>query len=70
VSQTVDRIKADARQKGLIYPHLNSEPGESKGTCKTVIIAISGKIDEDFQTSWEGTIQWTGQSMFRPHHRR
>jgi len=50
---------------------LETTPGPKSGTYLSALIALEGEVDlTAFINNWEGTIQWVGQSMFRPHHKR
>lgn len=37
---------------------------------KSVLISLEGDDVDTFAKSFEGTVQWVGKSMFRPHHKR
>lgn len=60
-----------ARNFGCTAEVLESVEGPMADTCRSVLIAVSG--DEglaQFVGDWQGTVQWTGTSMFRPNHKR
>jgi peptide chain release factor len=49
---------------------LETVPGDRKGTLKSALIALEGEGVKGFACDWEGPVLWTGQSMFRPGHKR
>lgn len=50
---------------------LEATPGPKSGTYRSAIIALEGEENlKTFIRKWEGTIQWIGQSTFRPNHKR
>ncbi|MFA6011346.1 MAG: peptide chain release factor H [Desulfobacteraceae bacterium] len=49
---------------------LETVPGSNKDTMKSALIALEGDTIHTFAHDWEGSIQWIGQSMFRPGHKR
>jgi peptide chain release factor len=60
--------KAAAKAK-LSTQRLEAEPGTHAHTLKSCLLHVEDD-DSDFWRHWEGTIQWVGQSPFRPEHRR
>ncbi len=71
VSETAGKIIREAEAVGLAASLVESVPGEVAGTLKSALIAVEGKEGvEEFVSSWTGTVQWIGQSMFRPKHKR
>lgn len=59
-----------AQPQALEYRILDQEPGVKNGTLKSVLVTVTGLLAAEFAHQWTGTIQWIGQSPFRPHHRR
>lgn len=71
VCQLAGYLMREARQRGLRAEMIEGVPGNLPGTMKSALIALEG--DEDvfnFISSWEGTVRWTGHSMFRPLNKR
>lgn len=48
---------------------LETEAGEQSGTLRSALIGLDAE-GRAFAKGWTGSIQWIGQSPFRPHHRR
>ncbi len=44
--------------------------GNAQQTFKSILMSIEGSDIAGLLASFEGTIQWIGTSMFRPHHKR
>ncbi len=70
VAQVVDRIVREAGAKGYDIRILETVPGESADTYKSALLAVEGQDVLSFIGSWQGTIQWIGQSPYRPNHKR
>jgi len=70
VAQVVAQIKREASQAKLNIYLLETVAGDKPKTYKSVLLAIEGKRILSFIQQWVGTIQWIGQSQYRPHHRR
>lgn len=49
---------------------LESEPGPFAETLSSVLLAIESDGAAAFLETWRGTIQWIGQSPFRPEYKR
>ena len=46
------------------------EPGPERDTAQSILLELSGDYAAAFAKSWEGTVQWTARSPFRPEHKR
>lgn len=57
-----------ARVRGKISPACPDDP--EKPRFRSVLVEIRGEGGEEFARLWYGTIQWIGQSPFRPKIRR
>ena len=55
---------------GLNAEVLESEPGPFAETLSSVLLALEGDQNAAFLETWRGTIQWIGQSPFRPDYKR
>lgn len=44
--------------------------GNSKDTCKSILLELSGDNSKVVATDWHGVMKWTCQSPFRPKHKR
>ena len=60
-----------AKENELKTDLIEAIPGDYPNTFKSALISLEGeqKVD-DFAKDWDGTIQWTGRSPFRPNHKR
>ena len=70
VARLAESIIADARLNAIIAEIIEEEAGSEKGTLLSALIHLDGNEAKQFAASYEGTIQWTGYSTFRPGHRR
>ena len=70
VSRIAGCIRRDAGKLGLQTNILELIPGPTKNTALSILISIDGEQAGFFAQSWQGTIQWIGQSPFRPRHKR
>lgn len=69
--QVVKQMMNEAEQMGLNTGIVEVIPGDSPAALRSGILYVNGdhRVPE-FVSSWEGTVQWVGQSMFRPRHKR
>lgn len=72
VYRLAQQIMADAKIRGIKAKIIDMIAGIKPKTSKSILIAL---VDEDkalrvFLKSYEGTVLWTGKSMFRTNHRR
>ncbi|OQX08992.1 MAG: peptide chain release factor H [Desulfobacteraceae bacterium IS3] len=70
VAQLAKAIINEASAKGYKAHVLETIPGITPNIFKSALIAIEGENIPSFVSTWEGTIQWIGNSMFRPNHKR
>lgn len=63
-------IEREAHEKGIKTRIIGIHAGERPKTIKSVLVALESEDLTGFLTSFEGTVQWIGKSMFRPDHRR
>ncbi len=63
-------LVSEARLNGLGAEIIDREEGKEKETLLSALIHVTGDKSEAFAGKYEGTVQWTGQSPFRPGHRR
>ncbi|VFQ47220.1 peptide chain release factor H [Desulfoluna butyratoxydans] len=64
------RFSGDARARQIKVVTLETIAGPRPGTLKSALLSLNGPDIEGFVASWAGTIQWIGQSPFRPGHKR
>lgn len=70
VSQVLKQILIEIRSMGYTYHIIDEQQGDLPGTYHSVSLSVAGNELIHLQKSWEGTIQWTGISMYRKHHKR
>lgn len=68
--QTVKEIIKEAEKYKIKAEILEITTDTYPNTFKSALLVLEGKITDTFLNSWEGTIQWIGQSTFRPKHKR
>lgn len=65
------KLKGEAEeQPGLTLALLQVEPGPERNTAQSILLELSGPNASAFAKSWQGTVQWTARSPFRPAHKR
>lgn len=70
VAQVLKQILIEIRKIGFDYRILHEELGEQTGTYQSVTLSVSGTEISGFLNEWTGTIQWSGNSMYRKNHKR
>lgn len=70
VAKLAETILSDARNYGCYAEIIEEENGPESGTLQSALIHLSGDNVELFTDRYEGTIQWIGNSTFRPDHKR
>jgi peptide chain release factor len=70
VIRVLEKILEEAAASRLEAKTVEIEPGPQPGTAQSALIALSGTSVEAFVKSWQGTVQWTARSPFRPEHKR
>jgi peptide chain release factor len=69
-ARLAEMIVFEANKNGLSPQIIETEPGPEADTYKSALLSIEGAGARLFASQWIGTVQWTGQSMFRPKHKR
>ncbi len=59
-----------AKAQSLSVSLIDKEPDREKDTYKSITVSITGENVSHFCSEWVGTVLWTAQSPFRPHHKR
>jgi peptide chain release factor len=70
VWKVFEKISDAAREYSLSVIIAEKEPDREKDTYKSIVVSLDGENVSHFCSLWTGTIQWTIQSPFRPHHKR
>lgn len=70
VTQLAEFVCKQAAKQGIRAEVIEAEASELPKLIKSALLSLTGPEAENFAQGWRGTIQWIGQSPFRPHHRR
>lgn len=70
VRRVMEAIAQEAIDSDVSCRSLEATPGDEPDVFKSVLLALDGDQAERLARSWAGTVQWTGQSRYRPHHKR
>ena len=70
VAKALDRLQRESADAGVQLELLEQEDGEYAGTLRSALISLDGDAEETVARAWEGTIQWTCPSPYRPRHAR
>lgn len=72
VARALAEIQREAKACGLAPSVLEASAGPQPGTLLSALVAVEGTDADVYRlvVTWEGSIQWSGQSRFRPHCRR
>ena len=68
-ARLAERIREEVGGQEIQVEIIESVPGEAPRTCKSVLLSMTG-TDHRAVEQWVGTVQWIGQSPFRPQHKR
>ena len=69
VSRLASALTQEGQAAGVQVELLSATPSPAKG-YQSAILALEGSDAAQVAAGWEGTIQWIGQSPFRPRHKR
>jgi peptide chain release factor len=70
VARIAELIAEEATAEGVACQILETTCGVEADTAKSALLAVEIEADSTWIQSWVGTVQWIGQSPFRPTHRR
>ncbi|RYZ90067.1 MAG: peptide chain release factor H [Proteobacteria bacterium] len=72
VHQVLQKLIESAGKVRIEGSILSSSPLRGSGPCglQSVVIEFKGQGSAVFAEEWIGTIQWAGQSPYRPNHKR
>lgn len=70
VGQLLGILQREAASAGLKLELLEAVPGASPRVFLSALLSVEGSTARSWAAGWAGTIQWIGQSPFRPHHKR
>lgn len=69
VARVLKQFLNEVREEGLTYEIVHRQEGPENGTLQSAVLVIRGNSGE-LLSHWAGTIQWTGNSMYRKYHKR
>lgn len=69
VNRCVQYLERHAQKADVVTRRVSEEAGSQPHTLKSCVLHVEDDSDSFWQ-QWEGTLQWIGQSPFRPNHRR
>ena len=70
VEMVMREIMREAVGQKFTVSLLEGTPGVEPRTWASVLLQLTGPGLDSFVRGWSGSIQWMGQSPFRPHHKR
>lgn len=70
VYRVQEMLIAQAHKLGLEVEVIESVRAGKPGTLHSSTLKFTGKVPELFLSEWKGTVQWVGQSPYRPSHKR
>jgi peptide chain release factor len=70
VAKSLRRLQEESEACAVELRTIEQEPGEERGTLRSVLVALDGAREEELAKSWEGTVQWICPSPYRPRHAR
>ncbi|WP_112187699.1 peptide chain release factor H [Ralstonia sp. GX3-BWBA] len=70
VGKALERLQREAVDAGIQLELLEQEDGERSGTLRSALVSLEGDAEDTLAQAWEGTIQWTCPSPYRPRHAR
>ena len=68
--QALARLSREAQARSVDVDIVESESGGKAGTYRSVLLSLDGDGAASLAASWEGSIQWTCPSPYRPSHPR
>jgi peptide chain release factor len=70
VALVLNKMKEQAQKEHIRFEIIDFVEGKQVKTYLSVLLKINGDSINEFCSSWDGTIQWIGQSPFRKFHKR
>ena len=70
VYRVQEMLITQAHKLGLEVEVIESVRAGKPGTLHSSTLMFTGKVPEVFLSEWKGTVQWVGQSPYRPSHKR
>ncbi|AZU59570.1 peptide chain release factor H [Ralstonia pseudosolanacearum] len=63
-------LQRESALAGMRVEVLEQEDGEHPGTLRSALVSLEGDAEAAVAQRWEGTIQWTCPSPYRPRYAR
>ena len=70
VAKAWRRLLVEAATLNVGVELIEQMPGSKHGTCSSVLLALEGEQSVVLAKQWQGTVQWTCPSPYRPRHPR
>lgn len=70
VAQTLAFFLSEMKKQNIKTKIVDQQQGRTNREIQSVTVELKGKNLDQTLTSWQGTIQWIGQSPFRRNHKR
>ncbi|AFL72505.1 peptide chain release factor H [Thiocystis violascens] len=70
VGHLVPVLIRDLAARGLTLEELDRTPGGQAGDARSILLRVTGPEAPTRIADWLGTVQWIGQSPYRPRHPR
>ncbi|AUT50217.1 peptide chain release factor H [Achromobacter sp. AONIH1] len=70
VAKALARLSREAQARSVDVDIVESESGGKAGTYRSVLLSLDGDGAASLAANWEGSIQWTCPSPYRPSHPR
>lgn len=70
VVKVQDMILKQAKAQNITISVTEDTPGPQSGTLRSSTLMVEGHQLENLLKEWQGTVQWTAQSPYRPAHKR
>lgn len=70
VAKALHRLLDEAATLDVQAQVLKREEGARRGTLASVLLALDGARADELAGHWEGSLQWTCPSPYRPNHGR
>jgi peptide chain release factor len=71
VGQVAEALQKEGKKAGVNVQVVDQTPaGTSPSLYQSLLLKLEGQDLSSFAKKWTGTIQWIGESLFRPGHKR
>ncbi len=70
VGRLAETFITEAKTNSVAIEILETVPGVRSGGLRSVLLGLTGELAVSIASEWQGTVQWVGQSPYRPSHKR